>query len=126
MPSFVVAIYALLLFAVELRWFPVDRRRRGGDIGDQLWHLVLPSLAVGLGWVGYLARMVRASMLEVMGEHHMRTARSFGLPEARSSLQYALRIAIIPTVTLLAWASAACCPAPSSPRTSSPGPASAS
>lgn len=104
MPSFVVAIYALLLFAVELNWFPVIGAGDSGDLGDQIWHLVLPSFAVGLGWVGYLARIVRASMLEVMGENHIRTARAFGLPEPKIVLHYALRIAILPTVTLLALA----------------------
>ncbi|HEX3066573.1 MAG TPA: ABC transporter permease [Candidatus Polarisedimenticolia bacterium] len=103
-PSFVVAIYALLLFAVELNWFPVIGAGDAGDFGDQIWHLVLPSFAVGLGWVGYLARIVRASMLEVMGEHHIRTARAFGLGEAKIVFHYALRIAILPTVTLLALA----------------------
>ncbi|HVY99108.1 MAG TPA: ABC transporter permease [Dongiaceae bacterium] len=103
-PSFVVAIYALLLFAIELDWFPVIGAGEDGNLGDQLWHLVLPSLAVGLGWVGYLARLVRASMLEVMGENHVRTARAFGLPEAKIILHYALRIAILPTITLLALA----------------------
>lgn len=103
-PSFVVAIYALLLFAVELNWFPVIGAGDDGDFGDQVWHLVLPSFAVGLGWVGYLSRIVRASMLEVMGEHHIRTARAFGLPEAKIVFHYALRIAILPTVTLLALA----------------------
>ena len=103
-PSFVVAIYALLLFAIELDWFPVIGAGEEGNLGDQLWHLVLPSLAVGLGWVGYLARLVRASMLEVMGENHVRTARAFGLPETKVILHYALRIAILPTITLLALA----------------------
>lgn len=103
-PSFVVAIYALLLFAVKLNWFPVIGAGDPGDFGDQIWHLVLPSFAVGLGWVGYLARIVRASMLEVMGEHHIRTARAFGLPEVKIIFHYALRIAILPTVTLLALA----------------------
>ena len=103
-PSFVVAIYALLMFAVMLNWFPVIGAGEAGDVRDQIWHLVLPSFAVGLGWVGYLARIVRASMLEVMGENHIRTARAFGLPEARIVLHYALRIAILPTVTLLALA----------------------
>ena len=103
-PSFVVAIYALLLFAVKLNWFPVIGAGDDGDFGDQVWHLVLPSFAVGLGWVGYLSRIVRASMLEVMGEHHIRTARAFGLPEAKIVFHYALRIAILPTVTLLALA----------------------
>jgi peptide/nickel transport system permease protein len=103
-PSFVVAIYALLLFAIELDWFPVIGAGEPGDLADQLWHLVLPSFAVGLGWVGYLARLVRASMLEVMGENHVRTARAFGLPESKIILHYALRIAILPTITLLALA----------------------
>ena len=103
-PSFVVAIYALLLFAIELDWFPVLGAGEEGNFADQLWHLVLPSFAVGLGWVGYLARLVRASMLEVMGENHVRTARAFGLPEAKIILHYALRIAILPTITLLALA----------------------
>jgi peptide/nickel transport system permease protein len=103
-PSFVVAIYALLLFAIELDWFPVIGAGEDGNLGDQVWHLVLPSFAVGLGWVGYLARLVRASMLEVMGENHVRTARAFGLPEPKIILHYALRIAILPTITLLALA----------------------
>jgi len=103
-PSFVVAIYALLLFAIQIGWFPVIGAGADGDLPDQLWHLVLPSFAVGLGWVGYLARIVRASMLEVMAENHIRTARAFGLPEPKIILHYALRIAILPTVTLLALA----------------------
>jgi len=103
-PSFVVAIYALLLFSVQLGWFPVIGAGDDGNISDQLWHLVLPSFAVGLGWVGYLARIVRASMLEVMSENYVRTARAFGLPEMKIVLHYALRIAILPTVTLLGLA----------------------
>jgi len=66
-----------------------------------LIHLLLPAFAVGLGWVGYIARLVRASMLEVMGENHVRTARAFGLPERRILFRYALPIAILPTITLL-------------------------
>jgi peptide/nickel transport system permease protein len=103
-PSFVVAIYAMLFFSIQLNLFPVIGAGENGNIEDQLWHLVLPSFAVGLGWVGYLARIVRASMLEVMGENHVRTARAFGLPEPKIVLHYALRIAILPTVTLLALA----------------------
>jgi len=103
-PSFVVAIYALLLFAIELDWFPVIGAGDQDSLRDQIWHLVLPAFAVGLGWVGYLSRIVRASMLEVMGENHVRTARAFGLPEAKIVLHYALRIAILPTITLLSLA----------------------
>jgi peptide/nickel transport system permease protein len=101
LPSFIVAIYALLVFAVWLKWFPAIGAGRAGDVRDQLWHLVLPSLAIGLGWVGYLARLVRASMLEVLAENHVRAARALGLPERRVVYRYALRLAILPTVALL-------------------------
>jgi peptide/nickel transport system permease protein len=100
-PSFVVALYSLLIFAVWLKWLPAIGAGKEGDWMDQLSHLLLPSFAVGLGWVGYLARLVRASMLEVLGENHIRTARSFGLKESTIVLGYALRLAILPTVTLL-------------------------
>ncbi len=100
-PSFVIAVYALLVFAVFLRWLPAIGAGEPGDITDQAMHLILPSLAVGLGWVGYLARMVRASMLEVLEAPHIRTARAFGLPEGLITYRYALGIAILPTVTLL-------------------------
>ena len=75
--------------------------RDRGNLADQLWHLVLPAFALGLGWVGYIARLVRASMLEVLEENHVRTARAFGLPERVIIGRYALRIAILPTVTIL-------------------------
>jgi peptide/nickel transport system permease protein len=100
-PPFVVAVYSLLVFAVWLHWFPVIGAGEPGDLGSQLWHLALPSLAVGLGWVGYLARMVRASMLEVLGENHIRMARAFGLPQRVITYHYALRLAILPTLTVL-------------------------
>jgi peptide/nickel transport system permease protein len=100
-PSFVVALYLLLWFAVKWRWFPAIGAGASGDYADQARHLVLPAIALGLGWVGYIARLVRASMLEVMEENHIRTARAFGLPERTIIVHYALRIAILPTVTIL-------------------------
>jgi peptide/nickel transport system permease protein len=100
-PSFVVALYLLLWLAVKWRWFPAMGAGASGDIADQAWHLVLPASALGLGWVGYIARLVRASMLEVMEENHIRTARAFGLSERAIIVNYALRIAILPTVTIL-------------------------
>ncbi|HEY7689590.1 MAG TPA: ABC transporter permease [Dongiaceae bacterium] len=103
-PSFVVAIYAMLVFAVKLQWFPAIGAGDRGDLADQAHHLVLPAFAMGLGWVGYLARLVRASMLEIMGEQHVRTARAFGLPERSIIFGYALRIAILPTITLISLA----------------------
>ena len=103
-PSFVVAIYLILLFGVALGWLPVIGAGESGDLRDQFLHIIMPGFALGLGWVGYRSRIVRASMLEVMGENHKRTARAFGLPEFRIIKSYALRIAILPTITLLAVA----------------------
>lgn len=101
LPSFVVAIYALLVFAVVLQWLPAIGAGTEGDPLSQLTHLILPAFAIGLGWVGYLARLVRASMLEVLGENHVRTARAFGLPEHMIIFRYALKLAILPTIALL-------------------------
>ena len=101
-PPLVLGIYLMLLFAIKLGWLPVIGAGEPGMIGDQLLHLILPAFAIGLGWVGYLSRLVRASMIEVMSENHVRTARAFGLPPRTIVLHYALRLAIIPTVTVLA------------------------
>ncbi|MER9632360.1 ABC transporter permease [Mesorhizobium sp. M0296] len=98
-PSFVMAVYALLIFAVTLRWLPAVGAGSGG--WDRLVHLVLPAFAIGIGWVGYISRLVRTSMLEILGENHMRMARSFGISEWRIVARYALPLAILPTVTIL-------------------------
>ncbi len=98
-PAFVVALLSLLIFAVHLQWFPAIGAGEG--FWGRLNHLVLPAFAIGLSWVGYIARLVRASMLEVMGEPHIRTARAFGLSERRVVMIYALRIAILPVVTVI-------------------------
>ena len=100
-PSFVVSIWALLFFAVKFNIFPVIGAGKSGDLLDQIWHLILPAFAIGLGWVGYLARLVRASMLEVMGENYIRAAKAYGLPNSTVVYRYALKVAILPTVTLL-------------------------
>ncbi len=101
-PSFVIAIYSLLIFSVWLGWLPAIGAGEAGDLGSQARAVILPAFAIGISWVGYLARLVRASMLEVMGANHIRTARAFGLPEGRIVTRYALRIAIIPTIAIIA------------------------
>ena len=100
-PSFLVSIWAILVFSISLRWLPVIGAGDEGDILDQIQHLILPAFAVGLGWVGYLARMVRASMLEVMGENYIRSARAFGLRGRTIVFRYALKVAVLPTITLV-------------------------
>ena len=100
-PSFLVAVWSLLVFAVMLRWLPAIGGGEPGDLADQVQHLILPAFAVGLGWVGYLARMVRASMLEVMNENYIRAAYAFGLTQRMIVFRYALKVAILPTITLI-------------------------
>lgn len=99
-PTFLVAIYSVLLFAVTLKWLPAIGAG-DGSLSSYIRHLILPAFAVGLGWVGYLARLVRASMLEIMGEAHVRTARAFGLNEQTVVFKYVLRLAVLPTITLI-------------------------
>ncbi|MBU3737523.1 MAG: ABC transporter permease [Rhodoferax sp.] len=100
-PGFVVAIFLLLVFSVWLDWLPVLGASRTGDFWDEVRRMVLPSVALALGWVGFIARLVRTSMLEVMGEPHIRTARAYGLSERLITYKYALKNACIPTLTIL-------------------------
>jgi len=100
-PAFVVALYSLLIFAVTLKWFPAVGAGEKGQFWDQVNHLVMPAFAIGLSWVGYLSRLVRASMLEVLGDNHIRTARAYGLRENMVVYQYALKLAVLPTVTVI-------------------------
>ena len=95
-PSFVVAIALLLVFATWLHWLPVLSGEGGGAAG-----LVLPVASLAVGWIGYIARLTRTSMLEVMNEPYIRTAVSFGLPRRLVVLKYALKNAIIPTIAVL-------------------------
>ncbi|WP_050747888.1 hypothetical protein [Sodalis glossinidius] len=89
-----MAIYALLIFSVLLKWFPAIGAGHHGDLASQLHALVL--LTVALGWIGYLSRLVRASMLEVLKENHILTFRAFGMPDRLIALRYELPIAVVP------------------------------
>lgn len=95
MPVFWVATMLILIFAVKLNWFPIAGR--GG-----LSHLVLPAAALGFFSVARNARIVRSSMLDVLGADYVRTARAKGLPGARVLLRHAFRNALLPVITLFA------------------------
>ncbi len=101
LPSFVISIVLLLVFSLSLNWLPVSGAGEPGDLADQLLHLILPTTALALGWIGYVARIMRASLLEVLSEPHIRTMRAYGVSERRIIWRYAMRPALIPLVAIL-------------------------
>jgi peptide/nickel transport system permease protein len=101
LPPYVVGLILLLVFAVGLAWFPALGAGEFDHPLDYIARLVLPSVALALGWIGYLIRLTRASMLEVLQANYVRTARSLGIGRGRIHYVYALRSAVIPVVAVL-------------------------
>ncbi|HWQ11719.1 MAG TPA: nickel ABC transporter permease [Roseiflexaceae bacterium] len=93
LPGFWLAFLLIILFAVELRLLPVAGR-------GTPQHLVLPACALGFGMAAPLTRLTRSSMLEVLGEDYIQTARAKGLRERTVVVRHALRNALIPVVTV--------------------------
>lgn len=100
-PGFFLAILLLLVFAVNLRWFPVLGTGDPGNWLDRLHHLVLPALALGLVDGARVFIVTRASVLNILGEDYVRTARAKGMRERRVVFLHALRNALIPIVVLV-------------------------
>jgi len=100
-PSYVAGLFLLIIFAVELRVMPAMGLGQKGDTLDYIKHLILPSIALAITWIGYLARLVRTSLLEVLNETYVRTSRAAGLSERQVRYKYALKNALIPTVAVL-------------------------
>lgn len=97
-PSFVAAIGLLWLFSVRLGWFPTIGGGRG--LGDMIYHLTLPSIALSLYWIGVLTRVTRAAMLDQLGREHVEVARSRGIPERAVIRRHVLRNALGPIATM--------------------------
>jgi peptide/nickel transport system permease protein len=99
-PNFWLAMILIYVLAFRLGLFPIVGGTRGGSVVSDLWHLVLPSLAIAGNSAGLIVRMTRSSMLEVIGSEYIRTARAKGLPGAIVILKHALRNAIIPVLAM--------------------------
>jgi peptide/nickel transport system permease protein len=101
LPAFVAGLFLLLIFAVQLEVLPAIGAGSFSDPVDYIRHLILPATALAVTWVGYLARLVRASMMEVLGSPYIRTAQAYGIQPRLISYKYALKNAVIPTVAVL-------------------------
>ncbi|GAA5020635.1 ABC transporter permease [Kitasatospora paranensis] len=91
-PSFVAAVLLQGLFAVKLGWFPTSGT--GDGLGDMLWHLTLPAVALALYLIGMLARVTRAAMLEILTQEHVTVARSRGMTERQVISRHVFRNAL--------------------------------
>jgi oligopeptide transport system permease protein len=91
-PSFVIAPILILILAMKVPWFPVA-------LWGSPWHMVLPSIALGLFFVGKVARIMREGMLGAAQSEFITAARSKGLPETTLMVKHALRIALLPVVS---------------------------
>ena len=93
-PVFWLGVMLILIFSVTLQWFPSSGR-------GELQHLVLPAITLGMFTMARTARMMRSSMLEVLGQEYMKTAKAKGLNPGMVILKHALKNAAIPVVTII-------------------------
>ncbi len=94
MPAFWLGILLIYFFAVQLGWFPVT-----GSQGVN--RLVLPAVALGWGYAAIIARLIRANLIDAMGQEFILTARAKGLPNRLVIVRHALKNALIPVVTII-------------------------
>jgi len=101
-PVFVTGYCLIWLLSVKLGWFPVQGYQSiANGLGGFLHRLILPTLSLATIYVALIARMTRTSVLEVLNEDYVRTARAKGLPELKVVLGHALRNAAVPIVTVI-------------------------
>lgn len=101
-PVFVVGYVLVQVFAIDLRWLPVQGFRSiTKGFGPFFERALLPTLALSFIYIALIARMTRASMLDVLGEDYVRTARSKGIAEGNVLMKHALRNAAVPVITVI-------------------------
>jgi peptide/nickel transport system permease protein len=101
-PVFVIGYLMISLFSMELNWFPVQGFKPIGDgIGPFFHRIALPTFTLTLLYIALIARITRTSMLEILGDDYVRTARAKGLPESRVLMRHALRNCSVPIITVI-------------------------
>jgi ABC-type dipeptide/oligopeptide/nickel transport system permease component len=101
-PAFVSGILMLIVFAIQLGWFPVLGGGAGGaDFSERMRQLALPALNLGIIMMAYVMRVTRAAMLGVLTEDYIRTARAKGLGPRQLVIKHALSNSLIPIITVV-------------------------
>ena len=101
-PVFVIGYLMIAFFSMELKWFPVQGFKPIGDgLGPFLSRIALPTFTLTLLYIALIARITRTSMLEILGDDYIRTARAKGLPESRVLMRHALRNCSVPIITVI-------------------------
>ncbi len=101
-PVFVIGYELIQLFSIHLKWFPVQGfRSLSRGLEPFLRYAVLPTMTLSFIYMALIARMTRASMLDVLGEDYVRTARAKGIGEGQVLLRHALRNAALPVITVI-------------------------
>jgi peptide/nickel transport system permease protein len=101
-PVFVIGYVLIQIFAIELRWLPVQGFRSiSSGLSPFLERIILPTFTLSFIYVALIARMTRASMLDVLGEDYVRTARAKGIGEVAVLLRHAVRNAAVPVITVI-------------------------
>jgi len=100
-PAFVSAVLLLLVFAIQLNWFPVISSGQGTTLAARMRDLALPAINLGLIMAAYITRVSRSSMLEVLGQDYVRTAQAKGIAFATIIWRHCLRNSMIPVVTVV-------------------------
>lgn len=104
-PAFYLGILIMLFFAIKLKLFPAVGGGNLHDFKDNIMHLALPSLSLGLIMTASVTRLTRSAMLNVLNEDYVRTARAKGLSERVVVFRHALRAALVPIVSIIGiWA----------------------
>jgi ABC-type dipeptide/oligopeptide/nickel transport system permease component len=103
LPVFWTGIMLIIVFALQLRWFPSSGMSSpyGSGVADVLWHLVLPAVTLGTASAAALARLTRSSVLEIIRQDYVRSARAKGLAERAVIARHVLKNAINPIITVL-------------------------
>ena len=101
-PVFVIAYVLIMVFSIELDWLPVQGYRSfREDAWEWLRHLILPSIALGTVYIALIARITRASMLDVLAQDYIRTAQAKGLDTGSVLVGHALKNAAVPIMTII-------------------------